>query len=131
LPVGNYRGTFSFSCTAPAAVTCNVSSVSMDPATGAGVVAVTATASRAAGANVVAAILLPGFLLTGMGWRRRRRWLSGLAVLTVAVLGLAAGVSGCGGGSSKMNPGPTAQAFSVTATSGSVSHTTTLTLNVQ
>ena len=132
LPVGNYRGTFTFSCNAPATMTCNVSSPSVDPATGAAVVAVTAKTSTAAGANLMAAVLLPGFLLAGIGWRRRRRFLSRLMVLALAVLGLAAvGMSGCGSGSSKMNPGPTAQTFSVTATSGSVSHTTTLTLNVQ
>jgi len=50
-----------------------------------------------------------------------------LGVLGVAALGL----SGCGGGGAKMAPGPTAQTFSITATSGSISHTTTLTLNVQ
>jgi uncharacterized protein (TIGR03118 family) len=132
LPVGNYRGTFSFSCSAPAMVTCNVSAVSMDPATGAAVVAVTATASRAAGTNAVLGVLLPGFLLAGIGWRRRRRFLSRLMVLTLAAVGLAAmGLSGCGSSSAKMNPGPTAQTFSVTASSGSISHTTALTLNVQ
>ena len=131
-PVGNYRGTFSFTCTAPAAVTCNVGGVSVDPATGAGVVAVTAKTSSSAGANVALAVLLPGFLLAGMGWRRRRRLMSRLMVLALGALGVAAvGLSGCGGGGAKMNPGPTAQSFSVTATSGSVSHTTTLTLNVQ
>ena len=132
-PMGNFRGTFTFSCTAPAGVTCNVSAPSVDPATGAAVVAVTATATRAAGTNAVAAVLLPGFLLAGIGWRRRRRLLSRLVVLAgVGLLGLAAvGVSGCGSSGAKMNPGPTAQTFSVTAISGSISHTTTLTLNVQ
>jgi len=132
LPVGNYRGVFSFACNAPATVTCNVSAASMDPATGAAVVAVTATAARAAGANVAAAVLLPGFLLAGIGWRRRRRFVFRLLILTVGVCGIAAmGLSGCGSSGGKMNPGPTAQTFSVTATSGSVSHTTSLTLNVQ
>ena len=130
-PVGNYRGTFTFSCNAPATVTCNVSAPSMDPATGSAVVAVTAKSSGTTG--VAAAVLLPGFLLAGIGWRRRRRLVSRLLVLAgVGVLGLAAvGMSGCGGGGAKMAPGPTAQMFTITATSGSVSHTTTLTLNVQ
>jgi len=129
-PVGNYRGTFTFSCSAPAVVTCNVSSPSVDPATGAAVVAVTAKTGTAVGANVAAALLLPGFLL-GIGWRRRRRLL-GFMVLAAGVLGLATlGLSGCGGGGAKMNPGPTAQTFSITANSGSISHTTSLTLNVQ
>lgn len=131
-PVGNYRGTFTFSCNAPATVTCNVSSPSVDPATGAAVVAVTATAARVAGANAIAAVLLPGFLLVGIGWRRRRLLLSRLVVLMLGVLGVATtGLSGCGSNSPKMNPGPTAQTFSVTAFSGTISHSTTLTLNVQ
>jgi len=131
-PAGNYRGTFAFSCTAPSTVTCNVSAPSMDPATGSAVVAVTAKTSAAAGANVVKAILLPGFLLAGMGWRRRRLLSRFMVLAGVGLLGLAGlGMSGCGGGSSYMNPGPTAQNFTVTAISGSVSHTTTLTLNVQ
>jgi len=78
-PVGNFRGTFTFSCAAPAAVTCNVSAPSVDPATGAAVVAVTAKTSalsaaavipspqgrgvRGIGANSALAVLLPGFLL--------------------------------------------------------------------
>ncbi|MBS1804985.1 MAG: TIGR03118 family protein [Acidobacteria bacterium] len=153
-PVGNYRGAFTFTCNAPAGVTCNVSAPSMDPATGAAVVAVTAKTSGVAGANTTAgsnpgpqvqgtlrqtqgrlggtlACLLPGFLLAGIGWRRRRRFL-GWMVVALGVLGVASvGLSGCGGGGAKMAPGPTAQTFTITATSGSVSHSTMLTLNVQ
>lgn len=149
-PVGNFRAAFSFSCNAPATVTCVLSAPSVDPATGSAVVAVTATASTAnviassvpgshaqgspggLQVNPVTAVLLPGFLLFGIGWRRRRRLLARLVVLTLGVLGVAAvGLSGCGSGSPKMNPGPVAQTFSVTAVSGSISHTTTLTLNVE
>jgi len=102
----------------------------VDPATGAAVVAVTAKTGTAVGANVAVALLFPGFLF-GIGWRRRRRLL-GFMVLAAGVLGLATlGLSGCGGGGAKMNPGPTAQTFSITANSGSISHTTSLTLNVQ
>ena len=130
-PVGNYRGTFTFSCNTPATVTCNLSTPSMDPVTGTAIVAVSATAMHAAGANMASAILVPGFLLAGIGWQRRRRFL-GFVVLAAGFLGLAlVGMSGCGSSGSKMNPGPTVQTFSVTATSGSVSHTTMLTLNVQ
>ena len=131
VPVGNFRGAFSFSCNAPTTVTCRVSAPSVDSATGAAVVAVTATASRVAGSNVAVAILLPSFLL--VGWRRRRRLLSRLVVLAIGLAGLSVvGLSGCGSnGGSPMNPGPTSQSFSITATVGSVSHTTVLTLNVQ
>jgi len=131
-PVGNYRGVFTFSCNAPATVMCVLNAPSVDAATGASVVAVTATAVRTPGANAVAAVLLPGFLLVGIGWRRRRRLLARLMILTLGLLGVAAvGFIGCGSSSAKMSPGPVAQTFSVTALSGSISHTTTLTLNVQ
>lgn len=128
-PLGNYRGVFSFSCSAPATVTCNLSAPSVDPATGAAVVGVTATASRAPGTNA-AAVLLPGFLLAGIGWRRRRRLLARLLV-ALALAGAGMGLSGCGSSSPKMSPVPVAETFSVTAVSGSVSHTMTLTVNVQ
>ena len=132
-PAGNFRSAFSFSCDAPATVTCTLSAPSFDPVTGAAVVAVTATASRSAGANVAAALVLPGVLLMGMGWRRRRRLLSGFGAVAIGLLGLSiAGMSGCGSyGGGRMTPQPTAQSFTVTANAGSVSHTTVLTLNVQ
>lgn len=129
-PAGNFRGTFSFSCNTPAGVTCTLSAPSVDPATGAAVVAVTA---KATGGNAMAALALPGVLLMGIGFGKRRRLASGLAVLAIGALAVTiAGLTGCGSyGGSKMNPGPTVKTFSVTATSGSVSHTTALTLNVQ
>jgi hypothetical protein len=132
-PAGNFRSAFTFTCIAPAGATCIVSSPSFDPATGAAVVAVTATASRPAGSNVAMAVLLPGVLLMGIGWRGRRRLLSSFGFFAIVLFGLSvAGMTGCGsyGGGTMVTP-PTAQNFSVTANAGSISHTTVLTLNVQ
>ncbi|HXS76262.1 MAG TPA: TIGR03118 family protein [Terracidiphilus sp.] len=129
-PAGNFRSAFSFSCNAPAAVACNVSAPSFDPATGSAVVAVTATATRAAAANVVAGFL--PVLLMGMSWRKRRRFFYGFLLIAAGLVSVSMGLTGCGSyGGGKIAPPPTAQNFSVTASAGSVSHTTVLTLNVQ
>jgi uncharacterized protein (TIGR03118 family) len=128
-PAGNFRGAFSFSCSAPATVTCTVGTQSVDAVTGSATVSVTATASRTGNANAMAALIFPGVLLAGLGFRRRRKALIvlvGLVVLTVA------GVTGCGSyGGGRMSPQPKAENFSIIATASSVSHTTVLTLNVQ
>jgi uncharacterized protein (TIGR03118 family) len=132
-PVGNFRGLFSFGCTAPAALSCSVGPPSVDPATGAATVAVEATASPTTASSSMAMLALPGILLAGLGRRRFRRGVSLFVVLVIGALVLTvAGVTGCGsnGGSSVISQ-PTMRSFSVTATSGSVSHTTVLTLNVQ
>jgi uncharacterized protein (TIGR03118 family) len=131
VPVANFRGTFSISCNSPASVTCTVGPQSIDSATGSATVTVTATPSSAARANSMAALVLPGVLLAGLGFRKRRH-----AVFVVLAIGLfavtVAGVTGCSSSSSSgMTPQPLIQSLSVTATAGSVSHTTTLTLQVQ
>ncbi len=132
-PAANFRGAFSFECNAPAAVTCSVGSSTVDAVTGAATVAVTATASAAASSNMATAIFLPGLWLAGMSFRRRCRAPSTFMVLMFGLLLLTiGGVAGCGSsGGPRMNPQPTTQTFSVTAKAGSVTHTTTLTINVQ
>ena len=130
-PAGNFRAAFTFACNAPATVTCTLGSPTVDPVTGSATVGVTATAS-AGMSNMMAALVLPGLLFAGIGFRRRRA----LFAFVIVALGLLAlsvgGVSGCGSsGGTRMSPGPTSQTFSITATAGSVSHSTMLTLNVQ
>jgi len=129
-PAGNFRNSFSFSCHGPAAVVCTVSSPSFDPTTGSAVVAVSATATTTPVSNVVAGFLL--FVFMGMGWRRRRRFFYAFVCFTAGLAIVLGGVTGCGSsGGGKMVPQPTVESFSVTATAGSVSHTTVLMLNVQ
>ena len=132
-PVANFRGAFSFACNAPAAVTCTVGSPTVDPVTGSATVAVTATASPGTSSNMMAAFVLPGLLFVGLGLPRIRRTVSAFVVLTIGLLVLTVGgITGCGSyGGPRMSPQPTTQTFSITATSGSVSHTTMLTINVQ
>jgi uncharacterized protein (TIGR03118 family) len=132
-PVGNFRGGYSISCNAPTIVTCTVGSQSIDPVTGSATVTVTATQSSATRANAIVALLFPGFLLIGLGNRKRRRSISALAVLAIGLLVVTAvGVTGCGSSKgSGMIPQTTTQSLSITATSASVTHTTLLTLQVQ
>ena len=133
-PVANFRGAFTFTCNAPATVTCTIGTPTVDVASGSTTIPVTATASPAASANrIAAAFVVPGVLLMGLGFRRRRRVITAFVVLAMALLGLAVvGVTGCGSyGGAQMNPQPATQSFSITATSDSVSHSTMLTLNVQ
>jgi uncharacterized protein (TIGR03118 family) len=128
-PAGNFRGAFSFSCNAPAGVTCTVGTPSVDGATGSATVVVSSTASRTGISNAMSAMVLPGVLLVGLGFRRRGR---ALMVLAIGLVVLTAGVTGCGSyGGGRMSPQPTTESFSITANAGSVSHTTMLTLNVQ
>jgi hypothetical protein len=82
---------------------------------------------------MMAALLLPGFLLMGLGLHRTRGIGSIYIILPASLLVVAMlGMTGCGSGSaSKMSPQPTTQTFSVTADAGSVTHTSTLTITVQ
>jgi uncharacterized protein (TIGR03118 family) len=131
-PMANFRGAFSFSCNAPANVTCSIGSQSIDALTGSATVAVTATTSSAPRATSALALMLPSVLFLGLGFRKRRRSISafllafGFLALTVV------GVTGCSSyNGAQMSPQPTTQSLSITVTSGAVSHTTMLTLQVQ
>jgi hypothetical protein len=132
LPIANFRGAFSFTCSAPAAVSCTVGSPTIDPVTGSATVSVTAALPTGT-SNMMAAFVLPGLLFAGIGFRRRRRAVSTFMLVTIGLVILAlGGVTGCGSnGGPRMTPQPTTQTFSVTASAGSISHTTMLTINVQ
>jgi sugar lactone lactonase YvrE len=77
------------------------------------------------GAPVFAALLL---LVPGKKWRAGRRWMN-LACF-VALLGIAASTIGCGGGFALPSTAKT-YTITVTGTSGSDTHSTTVTLTVQ
>jgi uncharacterized protein (TIGR03118 family) len=138
-PIADFRGVFSFSCAAPAGVTCTVGQAAVNQGTGAASVTLTVATSASAHTALMAGLALPTFLFGGLGlWRRKRqvlvprarRFSAWVIVLAALVVGLA-GLVGCG------SKGPMAQSSAgpisvmVTATSGSLSHTTTLSLTVQ
>jgi uncharacterized protein (TIGR03118 family) len=136
-PVGNFRGLFSFSCVAPAGAACSVSSTTVDATTGAASVSLTTTTSPTAQLTQIAAIGLPGALFAWFSLlsrnRRHRNRVSVLALRIVVFFVLALGLIGivaCGG-SKSIATATEALPVVVTATTGSISHSTTLTLTVR
>lgn len=134
-PVGNFRGQFSFSCVAPAGTTCTVSSATVDAATGAASVSIATSTSPTAQMTEVAAFGLPGALFAWLSLlsRIRRKIAVELALRIVMLLALALGLLGfiaCGG-SKRIPPSAQTLPIVVTANTGAISHSTTLTLTVR
>jgi uncharacterized repeat protein (TIGR01451 family) len=141
-----FSGAVTLSCavTGPAPLaTCKVapSPVTLGSSAVTATLTITAPATLAALAlpmdagsrsTVYAAILpLPAVLLAGMGLLSRKfrnRW-RGLWLLGGSIIVLFAVLAGCGGGST--SPPPQNFAVTVTATSGTLQHTTTVALTVQ
>jgi len=140
-PANGFSNLVSFSCVAPAGITCAFNPASVTPAGGAVTTTLTATAAPPSGSQPYAAPKLMGMALTGLGVfgcffagagaNRRRLFsllLGGFASLLIAGTLLAS--TGCGSsGSTKTNPGPAS--IVVTAQSGALTHMTTISLTVQ
>lgn len=126
----------------PAESTCGVSPSSISSNSTA-VLTVTTTGPHTVAANRLPALDTGGVWTTGFGLafacvflpgglrRRRRSALPALAVVTLLVMG--PGCGGGGGGGGHTDPGTPAGSYNVTltATSGSLTHSTTFTLVVQ
>jgi hypothetical protein len=130
-PVNGFDSAVSFSCAGlPSGATCEFSPTSVTPP---GTTTTTLTVSTtSATANVArrnSRPLFPGTALAValccMGWKKRRR-AQLLVAVGVCALGLLAG-TGCGSGGTSTPP----TTVMVTATSGSLQHTTTFLLTVQ
>ncbi len=136
-PVGNFRGLFSFSCVAPAGATCTVGSTAVDPTTGVARVSVGISTSPRAQLTQIAALGLPGtlfvwFSLRSRNWRNRNR-VTTLALRVVVLFALALGLIGviaCGGSKPVATPAQSLPVV-VTANSGAISHSTTVTLTLR
>ena len=141
-PIAEFRGVFSFTCTAPAGITCSVGPSSVDASTGTSKVTLTATTPVSGISAQAAGFAFPSFLLAviGLFGRTRRggkekRYQStrvsfGFIVLAGVALGLA-GTVGCGSGKPMRQPTGETASIVVTATSGSVSHIMVLSVTVQ
>ena len=138
-----YSGTVNFSATSctglPSEATCSFSPASV---TGSGSTTLTISTTAAHRASLegsgwwttsVGATLAGVFLLSGVS--RRRSWSRSFSLMAFAFLISIAGCGGGGSGSGGGNTDPGTQVgtstVTVTATSGTISHTTTVTLNVQ
>ena len=138
-PANGFASTVTLSCAAPAGVTCTLDPATVTP--GAGVVTSMLTATTSASMQNNGGLKLMGTLLGSAGLfgcffagasRSRRRLysllLAGFASTLIAGSLLAS--TGCGGGSNSQ-PNRGNASIVVTATSGSLRHTSTINLTVQ
>jgi len=138
-PQNGFNGAVSFACSGlPAQATCSFAPATVTPP-GAPV-----TTQLTISASSQSSVLKPGprpFLpftalavsVCFFGWRKRRRWHHCLLlVVAYAGLGLLFGCGGgsSGGGSSSTPPAPTTSTITVTATSGTLQETASITLTV-
>ena len=138
-PANGFNSTVTLSCAAPTGVTCTLNPTTVTP--GAGAVTSMLTATTSTTVQHYGRLKLMGTLLAGVGLfgcffagaGKSRRGLYSLLLAAFASTLLAGSLlasTGCGGGSSsQMNRGTAS--LVVTATSGAVSHTTTINLTVQ
>ncbi len=134
-PANGFASTVNFTCTAPTGITCALNPTSVTPAGSAVSTTLTANVSSGYGQVPPMAMLLSGLGLFGGflgGARPRRRRFSSLLLAGLAAFVFAGTMlvsTGCG---SYHNPMSGRQAsVVVTATSGSLMHTTTINLTVQ
>src|SRR5580658_6682909 len=140
--VGGFNGQISLTCSAPAGLTCSLSPSMISPGSSASSSTLTVSAASTpppvTGYSLTGmAALLPGLGLFGAGFTsRKRKPLTRKSILSMSVLGLLLLVSmfalGCGGGNLKaQTPTPASQVtLMVTGTSGSLSHTTPVTVAI-
>jgi hypothetical protein len=139
--VGGFNGLIGLTCSAPAGLTCAFSPNSISPGSSASssTLTISAASTPPSTGYVMTAMntLLPGFGVLGtvlVGGRKK--WLSRKSVLWIS-LALVILVSlfalGCGGGSSNKSMNPTASQVNlmVTGTSGSITHSSVVSITIQ
>jgi hypothetical protein len=133
--LSGFSQTISFSCSGlPPGISCNFSPSSVTPIFGSGATTLTVSAnSIASQASPISIPFLPvtalAFVLFWFGPRRRRQnsLLQLVALSTISLFLL----SGCGNSKTLISsPPPVTSAISLTATAGSLAHSTTLTVTV-
>jgi uncharacterized protein (TIGR03118 family) len=136
--VGGFNGQISLTCSAPAGTTCAFNPTTISPGSSASSSTLTiSAASTPPGGGYGPSglgILLPGLGLFGTVLAtRKRKPLTRKNILSMSALGLLMAVSmfalGCGGGS-KGQPPASQVAVMVTGTSGSITHSSAVSLNI-
>jgi uncharacterized protein (TIGR03118 family) len=141
--VGGFNGQITLSCTAPAGLSCTLSPTTISPGSGASSSTLTVSATSAPPpvtgySQTGLAILLPGLGLFGTVFTtHKRKPLARKSILWTSILGLLLVVSmfalGCSGSSSSPKAQtPAAQVtLMVTGTSGTLNHTTPVTITIK
>ncbi len=132
-PSGGFSAATSFTCSGlPSGATCSFSPATVTPSTGIAKTTVTVTTLAAAAMQDKSRTVFPftvlavGLFCLGL----KKRWPAQvICLLTIWALGLSL-ISGCGGGTSSSMPVTTTSNMTVTATSGILQHSTTLSLTV-
>jgi hypothetical protein len=133
---GGFNSNVSFACSGlPAGAACSFSTLTVPTPEGIAYTTLTVTSSTAAATlHRTERPLFPGSVLTVVfccfGWKRRRRLPMLLLLAAISVAGLTV-LNGCGGASSTVTAHlPSISTVTVTATSGTLSHTATFSLTV-
>ena len=137
VPLNGFSGTVNFTCSSPMGITCSFTPPSVN-ASGAGASTTMSVMTSSSGPHYGPMAMWLGlsgaglFGVVSIGGNRRKKFaslvLSGIACLVLAATML--GSVGCGGGGSSMAGGRGTASIAVTATSGTLTHTTMVTLTV-
>jgi hypothetical protein len=133
-PLNGFNAEVKFGCSGlPAGASCSFSPATVTPATGPASTTLTVRTSAAALLRANGSRfggLIPAFAFCWFCWKKGRRF-NWLAVMGFASAGLYV-LTACGGGSSlASSPPPVVATITVTASSGVLTHTTTLTLTIE
>jgi uncharacterized protein (TIGR03118 family) len=135
--VGGFNGQIALTCAAPLGLTCSLSPSTISPGSSASSATLTVSAASTPPPSGYGSM---AFFLPGLGWLgtivtiRRRKHLTGNRLLGTSLLGLLLVTTlftlGCGSNSSKQTPVASQITVRVTGTSGTLSHTTPVTITV-
>jgi hypothetical protein len=137
--VGGFNSPISLSCSSSAGLTCAFNPSTITPGSSTGATLTVSAASTPPANGYGFAFLLPGLGLFGTAFIGRKKLGGRKSILAMRVMGLVIVVSalslfavGCGSSNSSAQTTPTSHAtLTVTGTSGSLTQSSALTINVQ
>jgi uncharacterized protein (TIGR03118 family) len=142
-PARGFANNVTFSCSPITGITCTFNPATVTPANGAASTTLTVTTSASVPRYglLMPDLIGPGFLVVALVlfslliWRGGRLRNARASLLTatavMAIVGVSLTLSGCGGYGSSMQPNRGTASIMVTAQSGTISHTATVSVTVQ